>query len=162
MDLPSAMLQGSVPGTPTKTDNKVQFLNENNNEHNHDSKFLDFENIENQNVSNFIMHQYNCCGGGVVHDEMFHSYYQVGVGYEYYPQNHSQFIHDNYENDANCFNNFVIQVYNSFGKHSYTAVICDNYVNYDGYYHTGYDNFHDIAQRPMSFINYGYQQQGCV
>ena len=157
------MLQGLVPGIPTKTDNKVQFLNKDINEHNYDSKIIDFNNIEHQNDLNFTMHQYNCCGGGVVLDEMFHSYYQVGAGYEYYPQDHSQFLHDHYDNDANCFNNFVIQVYNSFGKHSYTAVICDNYVNHDGavgYYHIGYDNFHDIVQRPMSFTNYGYQLDG--
>ena len=54
-------------------------------------------------------------------------------------------------------------MYNSFGKHSHTAVICDNYVDHDGalgYHHTCYDNSHDVAQCPMSFANYGYQLNG--
>ena len=43
------MLQGSVPGTPTKTDNKVNFMNEDNNEHKCNLEFLDFDNIAKQN-----------------------------------------------------------------------------------------------------------------
>ena len=63
------MLQGSVPGTPKKTDNKVNFMNEDNNEYKCNLEFLDFDNIGKQNDLNFIMNQYNCCGGGVVHDK---------------------------------------------------------------------------------------------
>ena len=157
------MLQGSVPETPTKTDNKVNFMNEDNNEHKCNSEFLDFDNIEKQNDLNFIMNQYNCCGGGVVHDKILQSHYQVDAGYEHYPQDHIQLIYDNYVNDGTCFNSTVIQVYNSLGKHSHTAVISDNYVDYDGalgYYHTCYDNSYNIAQCPMSFTNYGYQLNG--
>ena len=157
------MLQGSVPGTPTKTDNKVNFMNEDNNEHKCNSEFLDFDNIEKQNDLNFIMNQYNCCGGGVVHDKILQSHYQVDAGYEHYPHDHIQLIYDNYVSGGTCFNSTVIQVYNSFGKHSHTAVISDNYVDYDGalgYYHTCYDNSYDIAQCPMSFTNYGYQLNG--
>ena len=157
------MLQGSVPGTPTKTDNKVNFMNEDNNEHKCNLEFLDSDNIRKQNDLNFIMNQYNCCGGGVVHDKILQSHYQVDAGYEYYPQDHTQLIYDNYVNDRTCFHSTVIQVYNSFGKHSHTAVISDNYVDYDGalgYYHTCYDNSYDVSQCPMSFTNYGYQLNG--
>ena len=96
-------------------------------------------------------------------NKMIHSHYQVGAGYEHYPQDHSQLIYDNYGNDGICFNSIVIQMYNSFGKHSHTAVICDNYVDYDGglgYYHTYCDNSHNVAQYSMSFTNYAYQLNG--
>ena len=156
------MLQGSILGTPTKTDNKLAFMNKDNSKYKYYSKNFDSDNIDNEGNSN-IMDQYICCGGGVVHDNILYSQHHVGTGYEYYPQDHIQSTYDNYDNHEVYFNNGAIQVYNDFGKHSHTALMYDNNAYYGvalNCQHKFHDNLHDVVQCPMSITDHGYQLNG--